>query len=196
MSSWQEIEARAAAGGRITRAELSEVIEKGGSRTADESERLFRACPEWVAEQEAREREMRAKEKHYLEEEAPLREELHRLGYPVKWVWDFVNAKQNYYLDAIPTLIDHLQRPYSDEIREGIARSLAMREARGIAGSAIVAVLQESGLGNQLRWALANTLTTVADRSNRDAIKALLETETNKDVADRLSRALKTAAKP
>jgi IS30 family transposase len=43
---------------------------------------------------------------------------------------------------------------------------------------------------------LANTLTTVADRSNRDAIKALLETETNQDVADRLARALKTAAKP
>lgn len=139
---------------------------------------------------------MKEKEKRYLEEEAPLREELHRLGFPVKWVWDFVNAKENYYLSAIPTLIDHLRRPYGDEIREGIARSLAMKEARGVAGSAIVEVLGESGLGDQLRWALANTLTTVADRSNRDGIKALLAQETNKAVADRLNRALKTAAKP
>ena len=43
---------------------------------------------------------------------------------------------------------------------------------------------------------LANTLTIVADRSNRDAIEALLEGETNEDVANRLRRALKTAAKP
>jgi hypothetical protein len=166
-----------------------------GDKTADELLAELERDPEWVARRDAREAEMRAKEARYLEEETPLREELHRLGYPVKWVWDFVNAKQNYYLDAIPTLIDHLQRPYSDEIREGIARSLAMKEARGQAGGAIVAVLGESGLSDQLRWALANTLTTVADRSNRDAIKALLETETNKNVADRFARALKTAAK-
>lgn len=165
-------------------------------RTAAEIMAERERDPEWVARRDAREAEMREKEARYLEEETPLREDLHRLGYPVKWVWDFVNAKKNYYLSAIPTLIEHLQRPYSDEVREGIARSLAMREARGTAGGAIVAVLGESGLGDQLRWALANTLTTVADRSNRDAIKALLETETNQDVADRLARALKTAAKP
>lgn len=138
---------------------------------------------------------MREKEKRYLLEETPLREDLHRLGYPVKWVWDFVNTAQS-YPDAIPILIDHLQRPYSDIVREGIGRALAVREARGLAGDAIIAVLRESGLGDQLRWALANTLTIVADRSNRDAIKALLEAETNKDVADRLSRSSKTAAKP
>jgi hypothetical protein len=166
------------------------------NKTADELLAELEGDPEWVARRDKREAEMRAKEERYLKEEAPLREELHRLGYPVKWVWDFVNAKQNDYLGAIPTLIDHLQRPYSDEIREGIARSLAMKEARGVAGSAIVTVLGESGLGDQLRWALANTLTTVADRSNRNAIEALLEKEANKDVADRLARALKTAAKP
>jgi hypothetical protein len=167
---------------------------KRGEKTADELLAELENDPEWVARRDTREAEMRAKEERYLKEEAPLREELHRLGYPVKWVWDFVNTAQS-YPDAIPTLIDHLQRPYSDEVREGIARSLAVREARGQAGDAIVAVLQESGLGDQLRWALANTLTTVANRSNREAIKALLEIETNQDVADRLSRSLKTAAK-
>lgn len=196
MITRSEAEARIAAGGTLSRSELSEVLLAPGDMTAGEMERLSLACPEWVAEQEAREATMQAKEKRYLEEETPLREELHRLGYPVKWVWDFVNAKENYYLSAIPVLIDHLQRPYSDEIREGIARSLAMREARGVAGAAIVKVLGEGDLGDQLRWALANTLTTVADRSNRDSIKAALATETNKGVADRLSRALKTAAKP
>lgn len=180
----------------ITLKELEVISASRGDMPADEWAALLESCPEWVAQRDAREAAMRDKEARYLAEEAPLREELHRLGYPVKWVWDFVNAKQNYYLDAIPVLINHLQRPYSDEIREGIARSLAMKEARGVAGAAIVEVLGESDLGDQLRWALANTLTTVADRSNWDAIKALLEAETNKDVADRLTRALKTAAKP
>ena len=92
-------------------------------------------------------------------------------------------------------LIDHLQRPYSDDVREGIARALAVREAHGLAGGAIVETLREEGLGKQLRWVLANTLTVVADRTNRDGIKAVLATEDNKDVADRLNRALKTAAK-
>ncbi|MDK2770477.1 MAG: hypothetical protein KYX69_22505 [Sphingomonas sp.] len=180
----------------ITLKELEAISASKGDMPADEWAALLESCPEWVAQRDAREAAMQAKEKRYLEEETPLREALHRLGYPVKWVWDFVNAKENYYLDAIPTLIDHLQRPYNDEIREGIARSLAMKEARGVAGVAVVAVLGESGLSDQLRWALANTLATVADRSNRDAIKALLQRETNKDMADRLNRALKTAAKP
>ncbi|KQM38110.1 hypothetical protein ASE59_12570 [Sphingomonas sp. Leaf10] len=139
---------------------------------------------------------MQAKEARYLTEEAPLREDLRRLGFSVKWVWDFVNAKENYYVSAVPTLINHLKRPYSDEIREGIARALAIKEARGVAGTAILAVLEEDGLSDQLRWALANTLTTVADRSNKDEIKKLLRVETNKQVADRLNRALKTAVKP
>lgn len=196
MITRNEAEARIAAGGTLSRSELSEVLLSPGDMTAGEIARLSAACPEWVSEQKVREEATQAKEKRYLEEETPLREELRQLGYPVKWVWDFVNAKENYYLSAIPTLIDHLRRPYNDEIREGIARSLAMKEARGLAGAAIVEVLGESGLSDQLRWALANTLTTVADRSNRDGIKAVLATETNKDVADRLTRALKTAAKP
>tara|TARA_R110001606_G_scaffold83465_1_gene190511 strand:+ start:139 stop:729 length:591 start_codon:yes stop_codon:yes gene_type:complete len=196
MITRKEAEARIATGGTLSRSELTEVVLSTGDMTARESEKFFLACPEWVSEQEAREAAMQAKEKRYLEEEAPLREELHRLGFPVKWVWDFVNARENYYTDAIPTLIYHLQRPYSDEVREGIARSLAMKEARGLAGTAIVATLGESGLSDQLRWALANTLTSVADRSNREGIKELLATETNQDVSDRLNRALKTAAKP
>ena len=196
MITRNEAEARIAAGGTLSRSELSEILRSPGDMTAGEMARLSAACPDWVAEQDTREAAMKEKEKRYLEEEAPLREELHRLGFPVKWVWDFVNAQDNYYVSAVPTLIDHLKRPYTDEIREGIARSLAMKEARGIAGAPIVELLGESGLSDQLRWALANTLTTVAERSNRDAIKALLQTETNKDVADRLTRALKTAARP
>lgn len=194
MITRKEAEARIATGGTLTREELSQVLLSPKSMTAGEMEWFSQSCPEWVAEQEAREAETQAKEARYLAEETPLREELHALGYPVKWVWDFVNTAQS-YPDALPVLIDHLRRPYSDDVREGIARALAVWEARGLAGGAIVETLREEGLGKQLRWALANTLTVVADRTNRDGIKAVLATEDNKDVADRLNRALKTAAK-
>lgn len=163
-------------------------------RTAEEVMAEREKDPEWVAMRDAHAAEMQVKEERYLTEETPLREALHKLGYPVKWVWDFVNTAQS-YPDALPVLIDHLRRPYSDDVREGIARALAVREARGLAGSVIVETLREEGLGKQLRWVLANTLTVVADRTNRDGIKAVLATEDNKDVADRLNRALKTAAK-
>ncbi len=179
----------------ITLKQLEEISASRGDMPADEWAALLESCPEWVAQRDAREAETQAKEQRYLAEETPLREALHALGYPVKWVWDFVNTAQS-YPDAIPVLIDHLRRPYSDAVREGIARALAVREARGLAGGAIVETLREEGLGQQLRWALANTLTVVADRTNRDGIKEVLTAEDNKDVADRLSRALKTAAKP
>lgn len=180
----------------ISLKELKEISESRGYIPADEWAALLESCPEWVAQRKAREAAMQVKKQRNLEEETPLREDLHRLGFRVMSVWEFVNAKQNFYVDAIPTLIEHLQRPYNEVVREGIARSLAMKEARGTAGAAIVKVLAEGGLGHQLRWALANTLTTVADRSNTDAIKALLEIETNTAVADRLKRALKTAGRP
>jgi hypothetical protein len=195
MITLKEAKARIAAGSTLSRDELSEVLLSPGDMTAGEMTKFSLACPEWVAEQEVRDAEIRAKEQRYLEEEAPLREDLHRLGYPVKWVWDFVNTAQS-YPDAIPVLIEHLLRPYTDEVREGIARALSVREARGQAGGAVLDVLGQQRLGVQTRWALANALTIVADRSNIEGIKVLAATETNKDVADRLNRALKTAAKP
>jgi hypothetical protein len=176
--------------------ELKALSEFRGYISAEEWAALLESCPEWVAQRQAREAAMKASRQKNLEEEAPLREDLRRIGFEVMSVWEFVNSKQNFYVGAIPTLIEHLQRPYGEVVREGIARSLAMKEARGAAGSAVVKVLAEGGLSQQLRWALANTLTTIADRSKTDAIKALLKIETNTAVIDRLKRALKTAARP
>ena len=195
MITRKEAEARISSGGTLSMSELKFVVLSTGAMTAIEMEHFLSACPEWIAEKREREAAINAKEVRYLKEETPLRDDLHQLGFSVKWVWDFVNAKENYYSAAIPTLIDHLQRPYNDEIREGIARSLAIKEARGRAGPAIIAVLRESGLSDQLRWALANTLATVAVRSDRDGIKAILATETNTDVVKRLNTAWKNAAK-
>ena len=196
MSTWREAEARVGAGGTITLDELDEIIAKGGSRTAGEAERLFQACPEWVAMRSRQDAKARALKEHALTEQELLVADLRRAGYRVKWVWDLVNTAES-YPEAISVLLNHLRRPYSEGTKEGIVRALTVREARGIAGQAIIDVLRSSkDAGFLLRGALANALTIVADRADRDAIKGLIEVEVDPDVQTRLKRALKTAAKP
>lgn len=122
--------------------------------------------------------------------------DLRRVGYRLESVWDFVNTAES-YPEAIPVLLDHLRRPYSDIHREGIARALTVSEARGIAGPVMLTLLHDPMItGEQLRWALANALTIVADRADREEIKQLIAAEPAGDVQKRLVRALKTAAKP
>jgi hypothetical protein len=62
--------------------------------------------------------------------EAPLVQALAEVGLKVKSVWDLVNRATRRYPEAVPVLLDHLQRPYPDPIREGIARALTVAEAR------------------------------------------------------------------
>lgn len=62
-------------------------------------------------------------------EEEPLLSELREVGWNCESVWDLVNTSKR-YPEAIPVLLKHLQLPYSDRTREGIARSLAVREAK------------------------------------------------------------------
>lgn len=197
MITWKEAEVRIASGGTITREELRQLISKSGGRTAAQSEQLFRACPEWVAEHEARETEFEALKQRAKEEQALLLADLRRAGYPAKEsVYELANTADS-YPDAIPVLLNHLKRPYSDRTKEGIVRALTVREARGIAGPAIIEVLRNSqGSHPTYRWSLANALTVVADRADREAISGLIEVEADDDVRTWLKRALKTAAKP
>lgn len=196
MNTWKEALARAEAGGSITREELGQIIAKSGRRTAIESERLFRACPEWVAEHEAREAAALALKLRSQAEQELLLADLRRAGYRLESVWDLVNTAES-YPEVIPVLLNHLRRPYGDGVKEGIVRALTLRETRGIAGSAMIEMLHDTPeAGFLLRAAVANALTVVADRADRDAIEALIETETNEDVRIQLKRALKTAAKP
>lgn len=59
-------------------------------------------------------------------EEVPIVAELRMLGLELESVWDLVSRPSN-YPEAIPVLLNHLQKPYSDRTREGIARALSIR---------------------------------------------------------------------
>jgi hypothetical protein len=61
--------------------------------------------------------------------ETPLVSELGEAGFVVRSVWDLVNTSRP-YPQAVPILLKHLQRPYPPTVREGIARALAVPDAK------------------------------------------------------------------
>lgn len=76
----------------------------------------------------ARERERVASVARIRAEAAPLLAELQATGLKIQSVGDLVGMSERYE-QAIPILLKHLLMPYSDAVREGIARSLAVPES-------------------------------------------------------------------
>ncbi|MBV7306984.1 hypothetical protein [Xanthomonas vasicola] len=87
---------------------------------------------------EERRREIERKAAEWAELERPLVVELQSAGFDVESVWDLFNRKQPWdkseqirsYVEVLPILLDHLGRDYPSAVREGIARAMAMPEAR------------------------------------------------------------------
>ncbi|MGG7581482.1 hypothetical protein [Rhizobium sp. Nf11,1] len=63
-----------------------------------------------------------------LEEEQPIVNDLREAGANITSVWDLVNRRSG-YPTLVPILMKHLQLPYSDRTRSGIARALAVPAA-------------------------------------------------------------------
>jgi hypothetical protein len=157
--------------------------------TAQEWQEVLLSCPEWVAQDAAREAKRQAAEAQFRIEEGSIIVDLAKAGFTVGSVWDLVNTGASYPA-AIPVLLEHLKRQYHNRIRNGIIRALTVREARMIANQDILYELQrEQDLEN--RWALANALTVVADQHDIPAIMHLLADPAYADVHERLTAALK-----
>lgn len=98
--------------------------------TALELQKQLQTDPDYIArkrKQELKSAEIIARSRA---EEAPLIAELQRVGIHIRDVSDLVNSSTP-YPRAIPILLKHLLRPYSDGTREFIARALAVPDARG-----------------------------------------------------------------
>lgn len=190
MITRKEAEARIAAGGTITFAELTEITSKRGSWSAEESERLLKACPEWVEQDRQREAKRKAAEERFRIEEEPIIRDLAAVGHEVGSVYDLVNTATSYPA-AIPVLLDHLPRPYHPRIRQGIARALTVKEARGLAGEVLLRELRRSDEDHDTRWTLANALTVAAERKDAGGIRALLDDPKYGDVHERLGQAIR-----
>ena len=103
-----------------------------GRMTADEYEAWLRNTGQYEAraarlQQQEEEREKRRAA--WRQAETSLVKELQAAGYGVNSVWDLVNTSAS-YVSALPILLRHLALTYPAPVREGIARALAVPEAK------------------------------------------------------------------
>lgn len=109
---------------------------------------------------EKRRKEIQRKHEENVRAETPLVEELQAAGVPVNSAWDLVNTP-NMYPQSLPVLLDHLQRPYPDAVRDGIARAMAVPGAKFAWPLLVKLYRQEQG--NRTRQGLAVALSNIAD---------------------------------
>jgi HEAT repeat protein len=95
--------------------------------------------------------------------------ELAAVGVSVQSPWDLVKARWSYPA-AIPVLLEWLDRAEVEvpvhersRFREGIVRSLAVKEAGGLAAPALIREFRRPGVTSSYRWAVGNSLSVVAD---------------------------------
>ncbi|MGE3731245.1 MAG: hypothetical protein AB7F83_11920 [Lysobacterales bacterium] len=147
---------------------------KDTSVTAAELMAELQRDPEYRGRMEKQEQEHQSRVTEWRRAEQPLIDELRAAGFDVESVWDLFNRKEPWnkkelirpYLEALPILFKHLQLPYPDRVREGIARALAVPEARsgwGILKAVFEADPSHSGAGSKFAVGLA--LATAADDS-------------------------------
>jgi hypothetical protein len=119
--------------------------------------------------QRAEEIEARAAE--WRRAEAPLVEELREAGFEVDSAWDLVNTATPYPA-ALPILLAHLGRSYPDRVREGIARALAVRDAK-FGWVTLVRLYREEEAGTDAKDGLAVALAAASDDEVLDEVISL-----------------------
>lgn len=131
--------------------------------TASELMDQLNADPEHVARRNEQETAVRRKEAEYARAEMHLVRELRDAGAQVSWVWDLVNTKTP-YPQLIPILVSHLDRAYPEKVREGIARALAVPEARVVWNDLVRHYIAETDTGTHgMKWALHLAIAAAAD---------------------------------
>lgn len=119
---------------------------------------------------ESRRQESRYKAAEDARAEVPLVQELQAAGAEVSSVWDLVNTKDS-YPQLISILFAHLDRPYPQKVREGIARALAVPESRSHWDELVKRYLAETETTtNGMKWALHLAIAAAADISVLDTL--------------------------
>jgi hypothetical protein len=122
-----------------------------------------------------------ALEKILEEDEKPLINDLLKVGVNIKSSWDLVNSSKSYQ-KAIPILIEHLSKPYHLKNKEGIARALAVKEAKGVACRPIIEEYKKTPKDeHNLRWVYGNTIEVIITEDYLDEIIDIVKDESNGD---------------
>jgi hypothetical protein len=133
--------------------------------TVEEVVHQLEADPEYARRKAERERKFQEREAQSRVVQKALLEDLAKAGVNIATVWDLVNTSSP-YPSALPILLEHLQKPYPDEEREGIARALAVRATRSIGWQILVDEFCKTDVSNKrVKDALAVALGEASDDS-------------------------------
>jgi hypothetical protein len=144
-----------------------------GAITAEELMGELEADADFVHRREEREAELQRKAADWRQAEAPLIEELRSAGFTADSAWDLVNTATPYPA-ALPILLDHLQRPYPDRVREGIARALAVPDAK-FGWDVLTRLYRQEPKGTDAKDGLAVALAATADDEVVDDLMLLAD---------------------
>lgn len=147
-----------------------------------------------VEAHERRREELARKEAEWRRAEAPLVEELRTAGFEVESVWDLVNTSTP-YPTALPILLQHLGRPYPDRVREGIARALAVRDAK-VGWATLVRLYCQEPAGTDAKDGLAVALAAASNDEVVDELIALARDPTHGESRILLLHGLKRSRTP
>lgn len=176
--------------------------------TAKEQQEILDRDPEYQAMLAEKSRRRAELEAIIERDEEPLVSALTAAGWPAgvrqcggwRSVWDLVNSAQPYE-HLLPVLAEHVTRPYHKRTREGIARALAVREAKGtgIPRTLLDELRKETDPNegpNSYRWALINTLVLIGDSTLAADVQRLLEDPRYESVRSDLQRLAKKVQQP
>lgn len=162
---------------------------------------LIRKSPKTPSEMEEMERIRQALEAALRQHEKPLMDDLANVGIHAE-VWDLVNTSAS-YPEAILILIKHLSWPYHRDIKEGIVRALAVKEAKGIANKAIMDEYLRTPKEDSdhpwiyhFKWAFGNTMTVIVTENDLDDLIRIVLDESNGTSRDGFVEALAKLKSP
>lgn len=138
--------------------------------------------------------ELERKTAAWRQAEAPLVEELHAVGMMVDSAWELVNTSTP-YPEALPILLEHLERPYPDRVREGIARALAVRGAK-FGWETLTRLYLHEEAGTDAKHGLAVAIAAASDDEVIDEVISLARTPAHGGSRILLLRALARSRDP
>ncbi len=113
-------------------------------------------------------------------DENKIIKELQQVGIRINSIYDLVNTTKS-YSQGLPILIELLRKGISDDrIKEGIIRSLAVKEAKGLAGSALLEEYNRIPKDRMmLRWAIGSALEVVVTDKENEMVINIVKDKTN-----------------
>jgi hypothetical protein len=149
------------------------VATRKGPISAVEALRQLEADPEWHSRRDLKEAERAERAQQFRPEQAELLADLLLTGSEVSSVWDLVNTATP-YPKALPVLLDHLLRPYSVRTLEGIARALAVKDARPLAWDVMIGLIRSRSLPKGVADGIMVALSAMARPTDLPALIDML----------------------